>query len=88
MIKMNGNSVKLRRHKWDADQFWQKTFKASNNEDITHVEVGKDGEGYGFCTTSSETVNQILNEIAYIVSPYQGLQSLKIIGYSDTQVLE
>ena len=85
---MNGNSIKLWRNKWDADQFWRKTFKASNNEEITHIEICKDVKGYGLVTSSSETVNQLLNEIAYMVSPHQGLQSLKIDSYRDMQVLE
>ena len=36
---MNGNSIKLRRNKWDADQFWDKAREASNDQEITQVEI-------------------------------------------------
>ena len=70
---MNGNTIKLHKNKWDADQFKEKTFKASNDEPITEVEICEDDntDGYNpsFSTSSDETVNQVFNEIADIVSP-------------------
>ena len=42
---MNEKLIQLRRGKWDADQFWDEIFKASNDLDITQVEICKNEKG-------------------------------------------
>ena len=42
VIKMNGNEIKLHKSKWNVLQFIKSTFKASDKQPITEVELCED----------------------------------------------
>ena len=77
----------MHKGKWDAAKFYKQAFKATDNQEITKVELIEDEYGYGLETSSTETTNQLFFVLGDIVSPEQGLESLKIINYKDEHVL-